>query len=99
VPLLLAAAVYAIMWIWHTGISAVHQRFQETFTPLEPFLAMLQTSAVPRVPGAAVFFTRAAKGAPPVLVWHVKHNRALHEFVLVLRLTVASTPASRRKIA
>jgi KUP system potassium uptake protein len=92
VPLLLAAAVYAIMWIWHTGISAVHQRFQETFTPLEPFLAMLQTSAVPRVPGAAVFFTRAAKGAPPVLVWHVKHNRALHEFVLVLRLTVASTP-------
>jgi KUP system potassium uptake protein len=45
VPLLLAAAVYAIMWIWHTGISAVHQRFQETFTPLEPFLAMLQTSA------------------------------------------------------
>jgi KUP system potassium uptake protein len=92
VPLLLAAAVYAIMWIWHTGISAVHQRFQETFTPLEPFLAMLQTSAIPRVPGAAVFFTRAAKGAPPVLVWHVKHNRALHEFVLVLRLTVASTP-------
>jgi KUP system potassium uptake protein len=92
VPLLLAAAVYAVMWIWHTGISAVHERFQETFIPLEPFLAKLQSSAIPRVPGAAVFFTRAAKGAPPVLVWHVKHNRALHEFVLVLRLTVASTP-------
>jgi len=92
VPLLLALAVYGVMWIWHHGASAVHERVQEAFTPIEPFLAKLQSGAIPRVPGAAVFFTRAAQGAPPVMIWHVRHNRALHEFVLVLRLTFASTP-------
>jgi KUP system potassium uptake protein len=52
----------------------------------------VQSGAIPRVPGAAVFFTRTVQGAPPVMMWHVKHNRALHEFVLVLRLVVVSTP-------
>jgi KUP system potassium uptake protein len=92
VPLLLAAAVYGVMWIWHRGANAVHARILETFTPIDPFLAKVQSGAIPRVPGAAVFFTRTAQGAPPVMIWHVKHNRALHEFVLVLRLTVVSTP-------
>jgi KUP system potassium uptake protein len=92
VPLLLAAAVYSVMWIWHRGAAAVHQRMMETFTPIEPFLAKVQSGAIPRVPGAAVFFTRTVQGAPPVMMWHVKHNRALHEFVLVLRLMIESTP-------
>jgi KUP system potassium uptake protein len=92
VPLLLAAAIYGVMWIWHRGATAVHRRMMETFTPIEPLLAKLQSGAIPRVPGAAVFFTRALQGAPPVLMWHIKHNRALHEFVLVLRLMVVSTP-------
>jgi KUP system potassium uptake protein len=92
VPLLLAIAVYAVMWIWHRGAGAVHDRVLETFTPIEPLLEKLASGAIPRVPGSAVFFTRAAKGAPPVMVWHLKHNRALHEFVLVVRLSFASTP-------
>jgi KUP system potassium uptake protein len=92
VPLLLAAAVYGVMWIWHRGARAVHERMAETFTPIEPFLAKVQSGAIPRVPGAAVFFTRAVQGVPPVMMWHVKHNRALHEFVLILRLVIAATP-------
>ena len=92
VPLLLAAAVYGVMWVWHRGAGAVHDQFVETFTPIEPLLAKLAAGAIPRVPGSAVFFTRAAKGAPPVLMWHLKHNRALHEHVLILRLRFTSTP-------
>ena len=91
-PLLLAAAVYGVMWIWHRGANAVHGRMQETFTPIDCSSPNCRPSAIPRVPGAAVFFTRTEQGAPPVMIWHVKHNRALHEFVLVLRLTVVSTP-------
>jgi KUP system potassium uptake protein len=97
VPLLLAAAVYGVMWIWHRGAKAVQDRIQETFAPIEPFLAKLQSGAIPRVPGAAVFFTRTEQGAPPVMIWHVKHNRALHEFVLVLRLMVVPTPRVEEK--
>jgi KUP system potassium uptake protein len=55
-------------------------------------LQELQTGAFPRVPGGGVFFTRAASGAPPVLVWHLKHNRALHEPVIIMGLGFGSTP-------
>ena len=92
VPLLLAMAVYGVMWVWHRGAGAVHDQVAETYTPIEPLLAKLASGTIPRVPGSAVFFTRAARGAPPVLIWHLKHNRALHEHVLILRLSFTSTP-------
>ena len=40
----------------------------------------------------AVFFTRAKDQTPPVMAWHVRKNRALHEYVLALTLTVLSVP-------
>jgi len=92
VPLLLAALVYGVMWIWHRGAASVHDRIEESLTPLDNFVAELQSGAIARVPGTAVFLTRAKHGTPPVLVWHVRHNRSLHEFVLILTLTVMSTP-------
>jgi KUP system potassium uptake protein len=46
---------------------------------------MVESRKIPRVPGAAVFLTLTSSGAPPVMVWHVKHNRALHEELLALR--------------
>jgi KUP system potassium uptake protein len=92
VPLLLACAVYAVMWIWHRGATAVHDCIQETSTPLEPLLKELSAGVFPRVPGSAVFFTRSAQGTPPVLTWHLQHNRALHERVLLIRLSFALIP-------
>ncbi len=47
---------------------------------------------IPRVPGTAVFLTRTERDTPPVMVWHVKHNRALHEHLFVLRVEILSVP-------
>jgi KUP system potassium uptake protein len=92
VPLLLAIAVYIVMWIWHRGATSVQHRVEESLSSIDVFIAELQSDKVARVPGTAVFLTRAKRGAPPVMVWHVKQNRSLHEFVVILTLTVASTP-------
>ena len=56
---------------------------------------------IPRVAGTAVFLTRTERDTPPVMVWHVKHNRALHEHLLVLRVEVLPVPwcAARDRIA
>ena len=97
VPLLLACAVYALMWIWHRGASAVHNCIQEESTPLEPLLQALRAGAILRVPGAAVFFTLSDQGVPPVLNWHLKHNRALHESLLLIQLRFALTPRVARE--
>lgn len=44
------------------------------------------------MPGTAVFLTRTERDAPPLMVWHVKHNRALHERVFVLTVATEAVP-------
>jgi KUP system potassium uptake protein len=80
--LILAGVVYGVMYIWHRGTVAVRARLLDNLVPIEEFLAKIEWIA--RVPGTAVFFTRAIRDTPPVLVWHVKHNRALHQYVIAL---------------
>ena len=95
VPLLLAAVVYGIMLIWHRGTMAVAQRLAQKAVLVAEFLADLKARGVPRVPGTAVFLTRTTSGVPPVMIWHVRHNRALHERVLVLTVITESRPRVR----
>jgi KUP system potassium uptake protein len=92
VPLLLAAAVYGVMLVWHIGAQAVSARLQETVVPIASFMARIAEGRIPRVPGTAVFLTRTERDAPPVMVWHLKHNRALHECVFVLMVLTEAVP-------
>jgi KUP system potassium uptake protein len=92
VPLILAVSVYGVMWIWHRGAAAVTMRLRDSLIPVPDFLKKISAANVPRVPGTAVFLTRAERDTPPVLVWHIKHNRALHQHVLVLRVEIQSVP-------
>ncbi len=92
VPLILAALVYGAMLVWHLGAQAVAARLQETVMPIDVFMAEIARRKVPRVPGTAVFLTRTQHDAPPVMVWHLKHNRALHERLFVLTVITESVP-------
>jgi len=92
VPLILAVSVYGVMWIWHRGAAAIAVRMHEALIPVSEFMKKISAASVPRVPGTAVFLTRAERDTPPVMVWHVKHNRALHQHLLVLRVEIQSVP-------
>jgi KUP system potassium uptake protein len=39
-----------------------------------------------------VFLTRTNRDVPPVLLWHLQHNKALHREILVLTVSTASVP-------
>jgi KUP system potassium uptake protein len=92
VPVILAISVYGVMWIWHRGAAAVSARIHEALIPVPEFMARIAAKNIPRVPGTAVFLTRTERDTPPVMVWHVKHNRALHEHLFVLRVDILSVP-------
>jgi len=92
VPLLLAIAVYGIMWTWHRGWAAVMERMHGQLIAVDQFMAGIKEKSIPRVPGTAVFLTRTEGGVPPVMRWHVQHNRALHEHLFVLRVEILSVP-------
>ncbi|HTW33684.1 MAG TPA: KUP/HAK/KT family potassium transporter [Rhizomicrobium sp.] len=95
VPVLLALTVYAAMQVWHTGTEAVHERIASALTPLDDFIARIEKEGIPRVPGTAVFLTRAQSQTPPVMEWYVKHARALHRHVFILCVQTQPTPWSR----
>ena len=95
VPLLLAMAVYGVMWIWHRGTSAVRARLIADEVPLKKFVDTIGPQDIARVPGLAVFLSRADIETPPVLVWHIRKNRSLHEYVLILKLVVTSSPRTK----
>jgi KUP system potassium uptake protein len=92
VPLLLASIVYGVMLIWHRGSMAVAQVLNERVIPVSEFMDSIESRRIPRVPGTAVFITRTLSDTPPVVVWHVKHNRALHDHLFVLRVLTESIP-------
>ncbi|MBZ3695458.1 potassium transporter Kup [Phyllobacterium sp. R2-JL] len=92
VPLLLAAAIYGVMWIWHRGAVAITARAHESLLPIAEFLADIKQRNIARVPGTAVFLTRTLRDTPPVIVWHVRRNKALHQQVLALTVQVLPVP-------
>ncbi|MGO9235748.1 MAG: potassium transporter Kup [Methylocella sp.] len=99
VPLLLASMVYGVMFVWHRGSTTVTQVLSARLIPVSEFMRSLESREIPRVPGTAVFLTRTLADTPPVVVWHVKHNKALHDHLFILRVVVDSVPwigASRR---
>ncbi|MGH8160822.1 MAG: KUP/HAK/KT family potassium transporter, partial [Gammaproteobacteria bacterium] len=56
------------------------------------FLDRLAHDMPHRVPGTAVFLTTPGLGVPPMLNFHLKHNRMLHEQVLLLSVVTRDVP-------
>jgi KUP system potassium uptake protein len=92
VPLVLAALVYAVMYIWHRGLMAIRARVHENPLPVADFLAGIAREGVARVPGTAVFLTRVKDATPPVMLWYVRHSHALHQKIIAVTLETASVP-------
>ncbi len=91
-PLLVALAVFTIMTTWKRGRSILSDRLDARPLPVEDFLASIAGHPPPRVPGTAIFMTSTVDGAPMALLHNLKHNKVLHERVLVLTIEVADVP-------
>jgi KUP system potassium uptake protein len=92
IPLLLAGAVYSVMMIWHRGAAAVAARVAESVISPDDTMALLDSGRIARVPGVAVFLTRTETAVPPIIRWHLKHNRSLHERVFIFSIATELVP-------
>jgi KUP system potassium uptake protein len=99
VPLAVAVVMFTLMTTWKVGREALSKFMAEGRLPLQLFLADLHDHPLHRIPGTGVFMTSDVNGVPAVLLHHVKHNRVLHEHVVLLSvttLTVPEVPISQR---
>jgi KUP system potassium uptake protein len=94
VPILIGVALFVMMATWKRGRALLADSFRRLMTPLSDFLARLGArDRIPaRVPGTAVFLTSSPVDAPPVLTHHVRHNKALHENVVLLTVSSERVP-------
>ncbi len=92
VPLVIGSIVFTVMTTWRRGRGLLAQRFMDQTLPLDAFMADLEITKPHRVKGTAVFMTSNPKGAPPVLLHHFKHNKTLHEQVLLLSIATEHVP-------
>ena len=91
-PLLVAGVVYLLMSTWKKGRVRLTALVRENTLPIELFLEDLRRREPHRVPGTAVFMTSDSGGAPPVLLHHLKHNKVLHERVMLMSVHTEEIP-------
>ena len=92
VPIAIAIAIFILMTTWHRGRRITRSLLHNASLPMEQVLASIESHRVVRVPGTAVFMTADSTGAPMVLLHHLKHNKALHEEVILLSVQVLEIP-------
>ena len=92
VPLLIGAAIYALMTTWRTGREVLAERIGRRALPLTEFVDSIIEHPPTRVPGTAVFMFRDADATPPALLHNLKHNKILHEHVVFLAVHTEDTP-------
>ena len=90
-PLVIAAVVFTIMTTWNTGRSILAERIAERSATVEKFLEQLEAAPPVRVAGTALYLSRDPTIAPHALVQNVKHNKVLHERVVILAMHTIST--------
>jgi KUP system potassium uptake protein len=91
-PLLVAAGILAVMLTWKKGRSLLGEKIAAEALPLEVFLEDIDLTNPVRVPGTAVFLTSTRRGTPAVLLHHFKHNKVLHEQVVILSIVTDAVP-------
>jgi KUP system potassium uptake protein len=91
-PLTLGGAMFAIMWTWSRGSAILNAKTHRDSIPTADLIKMLQKSKPVRVPGTAVFLTNDPTSAPSSLMHNLKHNKVLHERIVLLNVRTETTP-------
>ena len=92
VPVLVAAVVGALMWVWWRGAQAVRVRVHRTAVSVPSFVRMMRGSSAHVIPGTALFLTGDPDIVPSALLHNLKHNRVLHEQTVLLTVETLRVP-------
>ena len=91
-PLSVGAVIFTVMTTWKRGRSELGKLLRLGNLPMDLFLADLKSQKPQRVPGTALFMTSDTTGVPNVLLHHFKHNKVLHQRVILLSILSERRP-------
>ena len=91
-PIVVAAAVFAILSTWKRGRELLRERLKSDSIPLQLFLDNITEHGPMRVPGTAVFLSSQGQSVPHALLHNLAHNKVLHERVVFLTVRTEDVP-------
>ncbi|MFZ2996144.1 potassium transporter Kup [Sphingobium sp.] len=90
-PLLVAAVTFVALTTWAKGRAIMRHYLNEGAMEVPLFIRSVSQS-LKRVPGTAIFLSSRVEGVPPALLHNVKHNKVLHERIIILTVETQSVP-------
>ncbi len=91
-PLLIGAVLYTLMITWQQGRALLAERLREEAVPVDEFISRLASGSAIRVPGTAVFLSSNPEGVPNTLLHNLRHNKVVHERVVLLTVLTEDIP-------
>lgn len=92
VPLAIGIVIFTLMLTWKTGRAMVYMRLRNEAMALEPFIEAIGAHPPTRVPGTALFMTPNLDGVPHAMLHNLKHNKVLHEKMVILTVKFLDYP-------
>ena len=90
-PLLVGAFAFTLLTTWSKGRRLMRERMMEVALPIEIFTKSAKSSAT-RVSGTAIFMASSTRGVPSALLHNIKHNKVLHDRVVILTVEIKDIP-------
>jgi KUP system potassium uptake protein len=91
-PLLISTSILFLMLTWRKGRRVLRQRLGDICLPLDAFLPSVKDQSIRRVPGTAVYMSGNRSGTPLALLHNLRHNKVLHEQVVLLTVRTEEVP-------
>lgn len=90
-PLVIAVVMFTLLSTWKRGRALLFARVAGDAMPMDMFINST-LKGVMRVPGTAIFLTSMRQGVPHALLHNLKHNKVLHERVVMLTVVMTEVP-------
>ncbi|MCB5187059.1 potassium transporter Kup [Methylobacillus caricis] len=92
VPILIGIVIFTLMATWKRGRSLLLERLKNESMLLEPFIDAIGSHPPTRVAGTGIFMTPNPHGVPHAMLHNLKHNKILHERIVLLTVNIADVP-------
>lgn len=92
IPILIAGLIFIVMLIWKKGRNILRVNLETQAFGVDLFLNDVVNRKPLRVPGIAIFLTGNPYGIPRTLLHNFKHNKILHEQIVLLTVRTEEVP-------
>jgi KUP system potassium uptake protein len=95
-PILIGAILFTTMITWVRGRKVLIDQGKRNGSSLKSFIKGVDEVPPVRVPGTAVYMSSTPDNLPNALLMNFRHNKILHEKVILLSLLTCDVPFVRR---